>query len=264
MLVVGAEIASAVEPRPETRSSQSLLGGAFCWLLDMGATGYNQTQHDQLKTRIITEIERYANIGQFDYSSNESLGSGYIFPFFSSFNPGFYLTEWMIKLFTAYDYLGGIGTSTTIDNWFGDFADYCYLNSIDEYDDKIPGRLTRDYSSINTAGYAGDLIGSMWEDSNINVYGLNGIYNNRMVPYLRFLAMYAIMYDNGSYQNYCKLWWKEFVAFGCTGDCDWHEYQRGRTQDPEAVTRYCGVSVGSLAWVADRDWETNSFHHNLQ
>lgn len=264
-------LANAVEPRAEDKSSQSILAAAFCYKLGSSTTGYNQTQIDTLKTSVIGEIERYAGIGQLNYASNPNLvGSGYIFPWFSSVNPGFFIAEWMLKLLDAYSYVGGVGESTIADEWFGKFAHYSYYNDRNQLGGNpagtghIPGRLSRDYSTFSS--WAISTVGTLWDGSGITCCGLQYNYSNREIAYLRYLTLYAWMYENTTYKDYIKLTWKEYLAFGFTKDCDGMEYVRSGTSDPEAASRYIGITVFSLSWIADvfaRGGDTSLYNYEL-
>lgn len=223
----------AYEPRPESKSSVSIMNSAFVYLV---------TGEEKYKTVVESELLRYSKIKELDYS-NET-----VFPLFASLNPGFFIAEWMTKLLTAYDYIGI--ENKEIEDWFKRFADYSVRNLHRSYNGHIPNRLNDDYTVVNN-GWTDKKLGSLW-DGGPSVYGFHELFNNRVIAYARYVTLHGLKFNNQNEMAVVKRHFKEYIAYGTyKDDCTWMEHYRGGSTDPEAGIRYGGISLYSLSYIAD-------------
>jgi len=210
-------------------------------------TVYTSAVKTQLLAFAVDPLFDFSNRSRF-CTTNGGLGDA---------NPGFPISEWMLRLLFAYDYIKGSFTSperVTLDGWFLKAATYfnIILNAYyaPRFVDRINGNYTLTQYSIgaeadtvknprHTLYYGGPSAGFFADG-----------YNNRMGTIAQFIGIAGIFLKNSELKTSAKRWFFENMKYGVYEGNDVLDFNRWSNTESEKGLNYVMGVVSVLSMLA--------------
>ena len=161
---------------------------AWCAMTQPG-----RSDREDIFSAVRTLLLDHANDPTLDYSNSTNYPDD--FPGFAA-PPSFAIAEWILKLFKARDMLGrsrfSAAENDQLDEWMYGYANWVFSWLHNEaYGSAIPGRLSRDYSNIQSNWPDGN--GSFAYDGGPELTNASGAYTNRHAT-CAMAASFAVNY----------------------------------------------------------------------
>ena len=177
--------------------------------------------------------------------------------FLADADPGFVITEWLIRLLFAYDYTKTTFSTqerTRLDRWFLNAGIYFQQGLDIYYGKRFENRLKNNYrlQAHSTIGEAHDPKDYMYYGSPTVGFFAKG-YNNRNGTIARFVGTVGVFLKNERLIQCAKRWFFEWMRYGVFPTGDVADLHRGleNPKEPEKGLNYLFSVVQAMADLAD-------------
>jgi|GEM_PF-2852372 len=254
------------EPRPGINRKDfgalSILHAGFVHLLIGGDQGsISGTSGRDFANAVKTELLWYAQNPWLDFTNRNRWSIND--PFFDR-NPGFFIACWLNSLLNAYDYtkesnVYSAGEKQAIEEWLFEASRFYHDMMTKVISGVFRGYTDKNYGDVPTGGWIDRNIGSAWDGSNFQSYGLNEYFSNRSASIWRFIMRSGIFFkDNNNYNitatkhiNSAHQWTKLWMTYGTFADGTFTDFHRAKSYDPQKGLYYSIIAIGAIIDLVD-------------
>ncbi|MES2731733.1 MAG: hypothetical protein V4714_08295 [Bacteroidota bacterium] len=198
------------------------------------------------------QILAYARDTKLDFSDRTRWPIDY----FYDNNPGFAISEWLVRVINAYDYIRIAGGFTSPEQveflaWISKAGTFYSLNIDSYFNKRFVDRPNGNYTLTGYSTYAEADIKNKKYATYVGgaVVGFLGQgYNNRMLTQARFLTIAGVLTNNDLFQNNAKRVFREWLMFGVYPTGEIADMSRGMYKSGENEKGYYyAISMAAVA-----------------